>query len=67
MRTMANELSAYHKECEDLKMDVQRYKGELQSAKQEYFARRKAGTLMVGDRGGSVESVNAEVDGADAG
>ncbi len=56
MRTMANELSNYHKECEDLKMDVQRYKGELNASKQEYFARRKNGTLSIND--GNMQTVH---------
>eukprot|EP00391_Amoebophrya_sp_Ameob2_P006425 CAMPEP_0178992684 /NCGR_PEP_ID=MMETSP0795-20121207/6257_1 /TAXON_ID=88552 /ORGANISM="Amoebophrya sp., Strain Ameob2" /LENGTH=835 /DNA_ID=CAMNT_0020684605 /DNA_START=199 /DNA_END=2703 /DNA_ORIENTATION=+ len=43
MRAMAAELSGYHKSCEDLRMDLSRYKNELQHAKNEYFARRRRG------------------------
>ncbi|CAD7942661.1 unnamed protein product [Amoebophrya sp. A120] len=47
MRAMGKELSGYHKSCEDLRLDVNRYKNELQAAKSDYFARRRRGELFT--------------------
>ncbi|CAD7950233.1 unnamed protein product [Amoebophrya sp. A25] len=43
MRAMAEELSGYHKSCEDLRMDIGRYKKEINNCKQDYFTRRRRG------------------------
>lgn len=38
---MVHELYQYHEKCEDLKMNIGRFKGEIDKSKNHYFQRKK--------------------------
>merc|ERR1719399_137558 len=41
MKSMVQELGEYHQRCEDLKMNIARYKSDMNKAKGEYFKRKR--------------------------
>ena len=45
---MADELRKFHSRCEDLRLEIARYKDQLGKTKVEYFRRRRAGEFFNG-------------------